>query len=158
MIFLKPLIGLTCHNNRNDKTNIMKKQITKLALFSLIAAALVAVPAASRAEDKPAATPATPAAPAAPAAPAKKHGALPFHGKIAAVDATASTITVGSLTLNITSETKITKDGKPATLTDFAVGDKVGGSYKKDGDKLNATVLHPAKGDKAESKKKKKAE
>ena len=152
MIFLKPLIGLTCHNNRNDKTNIMKKQITKLALFSLIAAALVAVPAASRAEDKPAATP------AAPAAPAKKHGALPFHGKIAAVDATASTITVGSLTLNITSETKITKDGKPATLTDFAVGDKVGGSYKKDGDKLNATVLHPAKGDKAESKKKKKAE
>ena len=155
MIFLKPLIGLTCHNNRNDKTNIMKKQITKLALFSLIAAALVAVPAASRAEDKPAATPATPAAPAAPA---KKHGALPFHGKIAAVDATASTITVGSLTLNITSETKITKDGKPATLADFAVGDKVGGSYKKDGDKLNATVLHPAKGDKAESKKKKKAE
>ncbi len=120
----------------------MKKQI---ALFSIVAAALIALPALSRAADK------TPAAPAAAdqVAPAKKHG-LPFHGKISAVDTAAATITVGELKLSITSETKLTKDGKPATLADFAAGDSVAGSYKKDGDKLKVTTMHNAKKKKAE--------
>jgi len=122
----------------------MKKHIAKIALFALVASALVAVPAASRAQD-------TTNAPTA-AAPAKKHAGLPFNGKIATLDATASTITVGSLTISIASTTKITKDAKPATLADFAVGDAVAGAYKKDGDKLTATTLHNAKA------KKKKAE
>ena len=107
----------------------MKKNI---ALIALAAAALLATPAITVAQD--AATP-------APAAPAHKHG-LPFKGKIAAVDATAMTVTVGTQVYTITSETKITKDGKPATLADFAVGDMVGGYAKKNGDKLDATVLH----------------
>jgi len=109
----------------------MKKQI---ALFSIVAAALIAVPVLSRAADS------TPSAPEQ-TAPAKKHGG-PFRGKVAAVDTTAMTLTVGTQTYNVTSDTKITKDGKPATLADLTVGTLVGGSYKKDGDKLNALVIH----------------
>jgi hypothetical protein len=117
----------------------MKKQI---ALFALVASALMAVPAASYAQD-------TTNPPAATAPAAKKHG-VPFHGKLAALDATAGTITVGKTAYSVTSDTKITKDGKTATLADFAVGDTVGGFAKKDGDKLTATVLHT--GEKAKKK------
>jgi hypothetical protein len=126
----------------------MKKQI---ALFSLVTAALLAMPAISRAQD----TTTNPPAAAAPAA--KKHALLPFHGKVSAVDATAGTITVGKLTINVTADTKVTKvtkDGKPATLADFAAGELAAGAYKKDGEKLNATVLHNGKADKAGKKKK----
>lgn len=127
----------------------MKKQI---ALFAIVAAALVAAPSVVRAEDKPAKSEAgTNAAPHA----AKKHGGTPFHGKVASVDAAASTVTVGSLTVNITSETKITKDGKPATLSDITVGEKIAGSYKKDdAGKMDATIIHI--GEKGEGKKPKK--
>jgi hypothetical protein len=110
----------------------MKKQI---ALFSIVMAALVAVPAISRAQDttnQPAAT-----------TPAPKKQGLPFHGKVSAVDTTANTLTVGALTINVTSDTKITKDGQPATLADITVGANASGSYKKDAaGKLNATVIH----------------
>ena len=112
----------------------MKKQI---ALFALAAATLMAAPAFTRAEDS-----ATSTAPDAAAPTHKKaHSTLPFHGKLAAVDTTAMTVTVGKQTYSITSETKMSKDDKPATLADFAVGDMVGGAYKKDGDKMNATSL-----------------
>jgi len=112
----------------------MKKNI---ALIAIAAAALLAVPTITRAQD--ATTNALSAT-----APAHKHG-LPFHGKIAAIDTTAMTVTVGTQVYNITSKTKITKDGNPATLADFAVGDLVGGYAKKEGDKLNATVFHSGK-------------
>ena len=120
----------------------MKKQI---ALFSLVTAALVAVPTINFAQDANTTPPAV-----------KKHAGQTFAGKITAVDTTANTVTVAAadapLTLNITSSTKITKDKNPATLADFAVGDSVDGTYKKYGDKLNAIALHNGKG------KKKKAE
>ena len=112
----------------------MKKH---LALFALAAAALMAAPTVTRAHEAATATPPDAAAPAHK----KGHGSLPFHGKLAAVDATAMTVTVGKQTYNITSETKLSKDDKPATLADFVVGDMVGGAYKKDGDKMNATSL-----------------
>ena len=68
---------------------------------------------------------------------------MPFHGKLAAVDTKAMTLTVGKLTLQVTSDTKITKDGQPATLADGVVGEPVGGAYNKaDDGKLNATVVH----------------
>ena len=113
----------------------MKKQITKIALFALVAAALVAAPATLRAADngtnKAAAT-----------APAKKHGTPPLHGKVAAVDAAAMTVTVGQSTVTVTSETKITKDGKPATLADITVGTTVVITSKKDDTgKLTATAI-----------------
>jgi hypothetical protein len=73
----------------------------------------------------------------------KKAGTLPFHGKLKAVDHQAKTIAVGDLTIQITSETKITKAGNPATLTDGVVGEEVNGAYRRTEDgKLNATKLH----------------
>ena len=53
----------------------------------------------------------------------KKKTAHPFHGNLAAVDKTAKTIKVGESIYQITSETKIIKDGKPATLDDGVVGE-----------------------------------
>lgn len=125
----------------------MKKQI---ALFAIIAAALVAAPAVLRAEDKPA----SPGAGQSAEHAAKKKGVVPFHGKVAAVDTTAATVTVGKTTVNITSETKITKDGKPATLADITVGEKIGGSYKKDeAGKMNAVSIRIGEKPEKEAKK-----
>ena len=103
----------------------MKNNIIKTSLFSLVAAALLAVPVVSRAADAT-------NTPAATAPVPKKNGALPFHGKVASVDATAMTFTVGTLTIAVTSTTKISMDGQPATFADITTGATVGGSYKKD--------------------------
>jgi hypothetical protein len=114
----------------------MKKSI---ALYPLIAAALLAASTGVRAADQPAAKPDA----AKPAASSATKHVLPFHGKVVAVDTKAMTLTVGSQTFNITSDTKITKDGKPATLADLATGEIVRGAYKKDSaGKLNATTIH----------------
>ena len=51
-----------------------------------------------------------------------------------AVDTNAMTLTVGKRTFNMTSETIVTKDGKPAVLADGVVGEPVRGSYKKNAD------------------------
>ena len=119
----------------------MKKNIT---LFAIAVAALMAVPAITRAQT------ATPAAPDA-SAPAQKHGAR-IMGKVTAVDATAMTVTVagkaGDNTYTVTSDTKITKDGQPATFADITVGTAIHGAYKKDGDKMTATMIGIGKGKK----------
>jgi hypothetical protein len=127
----------------------MTKNISKIAVLSLFAATLVAMPALSRAEgtstNAPASSDQTPAKP--------KHGNLPFHGNLSAVDTKAMTLTVDTLTLQVTSDTMITRDGKSATLADGVVGELVSGAYKKTNDgKLNATSLHF--GAKTEEKKK----
>jgi hypothetical protein len=125
----------------------MKKHI---ALFTLVTAALITAPVAVRAEDKaPAATETKPAK-------QKNADATPFHAKVTAVDAAGSTITLGELKLNVTAETKISKDGKTATLADFAAGDDAHGSYKTDADgKKNALSLRTGqKAPKAPKKKK----
>lgn len=81
----------------------------------------------------------------------KKASAGPFHGKLAGLDKAAKTITVGKRTFQITSETRISKEGKPATLDDGVVGEEVSGYVKpaEDG-KLVATKINF--GPKAESK------
>ena len=114
----------------------IKSKIIILGLF----ATLVASPTLSRAEDTAAKTPAE----ADQAAPAKtKQHHVPFNGKLVAVDTTVRTLSVGKLTLQITPDTKITKDGKPAALGDGVVGEPVGGAYQKTADgKLNATTIH----------------
>ena len=70
----------------------------------------------------------------------------PFNGKIKAVDKTARTITLEgekAQVFQITSETKITKDKKPATLEEVAVGDRVGGRAREEADgKWVALVLN----------------
>ena len=126
------------------------KNIIKFTGLSLLAMALAASPMVSRAQD--AATNAPAADGAAPVV--KKKGTLPFKGKIATLDAAGGTFTVGALELNITSTSKITTNGVPATLADFTVGESVAGAYKKTADgKLNVTTLHLA----AKAKKKKPA-
>jgi len=121
----------------------MKKQIVKLTL-SLFATAIIAAPMLSRAQDNGATPPAAPGQ-TEPAKP-KKHEGNVFRGTVSAVDAKAMTLTVGKRTFEITSDTKITKDGKPAILSDIAVGDKIGGAYKKTDDgKLAATTINDGK-------------
>lgn len=119
----------------------MKKQIIKLTL-GLFAAAIIAAPALCGAQDATATN--TPPAQTAPA-PAKKHGNV-FRGAVSAVDTNAMTLTIGQRTFCVTSATKITKNGSPATLGDIVVGDMVGGAFKKgDDNKLTATTIHDGK-------------
>ncbi len=110
----------------------MNKSILKFSLFGLLALAVAGTPAMLCAQN------------ATTNAPAKKHsnGITPFRGKLKSVDNNAKTISIGNETIQITSETKISKGGKPATLEDGTVGDDVAGAYKKDADgKLNALSL-----------------
>jgi hypothetical protein len=69
---------------------------------------------------------------------------LPFHGTLAKVDKTAQTITLtgkSARQFQITAQTKITKDGKNATLSDAVVGEEVGGSYREiDGKRIAVSV------------------
>ena len=150
----------------------MKKQIAKLSTLTLCAAVVFALPSSSRAQatnNTPAAMqapppvaaeatppPAPPAAPA-PAPPAKKRSTTPqFHGTVTSVDTNAMTLTVEKRTFSMTSETIVTKDGKPAVLADGAVGDAVRGEYKKGtGGKLDAVTIQFG-GNTGEKKKKKK--
>ena len=55
--------------------------------------------------------------------PSRQKAAHPFRGKLAAVDKTAKTIKVGKSIYQITSETRLLKGGKPATLGDGVVGE-----------------------------------
>ena len=76
--------------------------------------------------------------------PAKEVGArsLPYSGKIITVDKATKTIKVRERTFHVTSDTKINKAGKPATLDDATVGEEVGISYREDADKkLNLVSL-----------------
>ena len=117
----------------------MKKNILKITTLSLLAAAIIAAPVIARAQDATN-TPAT----SGQETPVKhkKHSILPFHGTLTAIDTNAMTLTIGTRTFEITSDTKITKDGQPATLSDGVVGEMAGGAYKKGADgKLNATTI-----------------
>jgi hypothetical protein len=111
----------------------MKKYIAKITAVSLLAAGMAVLPVAARAQG--ANTNAPPNQTVTP----KGHNAIPFHGKVTAVDTKAMTLTVGSRTFQITSDTKISKDGQPATLSDAVTGEPVRGTYKKtDAGKLDA--------------------
>ena len=60
----------------------------------------------------------------------KKTSGLPFRGKISAIDLQTKKVSLAGKqvrTYQVTTETKIKKDGEPATLDDAKVGDSVGG-------------------------------
>ncbi len=92
-----------------------------------------------------------------------KKGGGGFTGKAVAVDKTAMTVKLSgkaARVIQITSTTKINKDGKPATFDDLKEGEDVSGGYKTNAEgKLEATTLNigpkpPAKGkDKKDEKK-----
>ena len=73
----------------------------------------------------------------APTAVEKAKASVPtaFRGSVAAVDKTAMTFSVGekakTRTIHITSRTRITKAGKPATSGDVTVGEAVSGQAIK---------------------------
>jgi hypothetical protein len=60
---------------------------------------------------------------------------------VKSVDQTAKTITVGKTTVQITSETRFSKDGKPATLEDVTVGETISCAYKTMDGKKDATMV-----------------
>ncbi|MDR3459687.1 MAG: hypothetical protein P4N60_19840 [Verrucomicrobiae bacterium] len=130
----------------------MKKHFARIALFSVVVAGLVAVPAASRADDSPTKTDKPAATTPAP----KKKARTSFHGSVTAVDTAAMSLTVGTNLFYVTSETKIIKADKPATLSEITVGETAKGTYKVDeAGKQNAVTI--TAGDKAPKKPKKKA-
>jgi hypothetical protein len=137
----------------------MKKTILKSALLGLTAAAIALAPVAGRAQETKKDAPAEKKE--APAA-AKSNRAIPFKGKIDAVDKVAKTIKVGERVFQITSDTIIKKAGKPATLDDAVVGEEIGGAYRA-GEKnsmnavsvrLGAKEAAGEKGEKAPAEKK----
>ncbi|MBI5387169.1 MAG: hypothetical protein HZA90_21075 [Verrucomicrobia bacterium] len=110
------------------------KKIIALTLLCAVAALGVSQTVAADA-------PATPPAPAKKANPAKGR-AVPYKGEVAAIDQQAKTVTVGERVFQITSETRIRKQDKPATLADVKVGDQVTGQYRDVNGKLEAASVY----------------
>jgi len=121
---------------QNEGIYFMKKLFTLSVLVALIAGVPPTVRAAEAYKDKSAQAPKS----------ENRPKQLPFRGKVGAVDKTAKTITLEgkekSRTFQITSGTKITKDGKPAVLDDVTVGESVRGVAKENAaGKLEAVTL-----------------
>ena len=91
---------------------------------------------------------------------AKPKSPHPFHGKLAAVDKAGKSLTCGKSVYLITAETKITKDGKPATIEDGVVGEPVSGYVvpNKDGKLAAKTVRFWPKPESKSTEKKRKEE
>ena len=130
----------------------MKRTILKIAVCALFAMPVflrgqdsntVAAPAMTEPPPVVAAPAAEiPAAKAPAPAKAKKPRTSPAaSGKVSNVDTNAMTLTVGKRTFEITSETRISKGGNPAILSDIAVDDKVSIAYKKADGKLDAVTV-----------------
>lgn len=116
----------------------MIKSTVKFSLLGLTALALAAnsLTAAEPPDKKPEAK--------APVSKAERTGvAVPFHGPLKSKTDASFTIEYRTkdLTIEVTSETKITKDGKPATLAETVVGDEVSGQYRILEDKKVARFL-----------------
>ena len=114
-----------------------ERTMKKLLGIALLVGAILGMPFAAQPAD----------APATPPAAEKKARALPFRGKVGAVDKVAKTVTLeGSeraRVFQITSQSKIRKDKKPATLDEVMVGDRVGGSQRESADgKLEVVTLN----------------
>ncbi len=125
----------------------MMQKLGKITLMTVIAAAVLGMAMGVSAQTN---------APAAPTI--SKSKPLPFIGRLGSVDKVAMTFTLDEKTkpgrtFEVTSETRIMKEGKPATLADGVVGYPVRGSYTKTSDgKLEAhTVSFGAKVDPAKT-------
>lgn len=141
----------------------MKKNILKSVCLGISVAVIALTPGAGRAQDvKKDALSAKEKKEATTSE--KSNRAMVFRGKIDAVDKTAKSIKVGERVFSITSETKFTKAGKPATFGDAVVGEEIAGTYRiAETGALNASSLRfgpkpEAKGEKATKEKKAKKE
>lgn len=117
----------------------MKTKSPSWIMACFLAGTVAFVPAPGLAADKKMDGP-KPDAPAAERrTPAQR--AIPFRGKLTALDKSAQTITVGARVFQVTSETKILKGADPGTLQDGSVGATVSGSYHEVGGKLVAKLV-----------------
>jgi hypothetical protein len=94
----------------------MNKRLLKISLLTLVTVAITGLSLVVRADDTTA---------VAPEKPAKTK----FSGMVTAVDANAKTFTVDNQTFTVTDDSKISRNGKEATLADVVVGDPAKGSY-----------------------------
>ena len=124
------------------------KSLFKTLLVAAVATAILMSPATVSAQDKPKEKEkGKEKAPekAGEKAAEKAKGGGGFTGKAVTVDKAAKTVKLSGekgRTIQITATTKITKDGKPATLEDLKDGDDVYGGIKPGTDgKLEATTL-----------------
>jgi len=118
----------------------MKITLLTPALVAILGLALAGAPVTAQAQTSTN-TAAAPATPTKSTKPVKTR----YTGSITAIDATSVTVESSkkTLTLAIAPTTSYMKDGKAATLADFAVGDKVSGSYTKDATgAMTAASLH----------------
>lgn len=73
----------------------------------------------------------------------------PFRGTIKSVDAAGKSITLDgekAQTFAVASDAKVTKEGKPATFADLAIGDAVGGRAKETAEgKWTAVTINAGK-------------
>ncbi|MBA3650103.1 MAG: hypothetical protein H0W66_01145 [Chthoniobacterales bacterium] len=99
-----------------------------------LAAFVLVTPSTAPAKEKKTSTE-TATASASPEATAKPPRPTAYRGKIASVDASAKTFTVGKHTIKVTDETKITKNDAATTMADIVADEQVRGSYwkKEDG-------------------------
>src|ERR1039457_2917877 len=120
----------------------MLRSILRIGAASLLAAAIAGMPLQLLAQSTNKAAATNKSTTVKKDSTAKKKSAHPFHGNLAAVDKAARTIKLGESVYQITSETKISKDGKPATLDDGVVGEPVSGYAKPTNDgKMTATTV-----------------
>jgi hypothetical protein len=125
----------------------MKNTFLTSALVAIVGLALIGAPVTAKAQtNAPAST--TPADTTSTKA-KKKTGKIQYEGSITAIDASSLTVTSmkKTLTLAIAPTTKFAikgkKDKTPSTAADFAVGDKVTGSYTVDATgALTAASVH----------------
>jgi hypothetical protein len=113
------------------------KLTTKICVILIAATAITFLPVSAQTTNTPATT---------NAAPAARKAVPSYRGKISAVDAAGMTLTVtgrqGEFKVKVSSKTRITKDGKPATFSDAAEGLAAFGQGKKDADNnWEATTL-----------------
>jgi hypothetical protein len=112
----------------------MLKSILKNGVLTLLACTILSAPTHLNAQNDE--------MPAAEKKETRSNRVTPFHGKLRTVDKDARTISVGELTIQVTSDTRIMKDGKPATLEDGTLEEIVAGAYRKTEDgKLQATMV-----------------
>lgn len=110
----------------------MMNATVRFGMYCLIAAALASAPSHSLAQDPPA---------SAEKIETKSSRAIPFRGKLKAIDSNARTISFGETTLHVDDQTKILKQEKPAKLADGVVGEQVSGTYRKEGGKSTAVMV-----------------
>jgi hypothetical protein len=126
----------------NNRSHLLPACIAVLAICTplTVQAAAKKSPSPPNAASDPASVKTTPS-------PTKKtERAVPFHGKISAVDQTAKTFTIAgkekARVFKVTDQTLLTKAGAPATMKDVQANDEVRGTYMKAADgSLDARIV-----------------